>query len=299
MTVFCLGSINADHLYRLPHLPAPGETLAATGYSRGLGGKGANQSVALARAGARVHHIGALGQDGGWMRSELTAAGVGCGDIAEVETASGHAIITLDAQGENAIVLFAGANRAIPPAVLERALAKARPGDWLVMQNETSLQAEAAQLARAAGMKVAYSAAPFEAGAVRAVLGQIDLLLLNALEAAQLCTALGLALSALPVPALCVTHGAKGATWHDLAGGSETHQPAFAVTPVDTTGAGDTFAGYLVTALAEGQPPAQALGLATAAAALKVTRMGTASAIPTRAEVEAFLRRQEASQPRL
>ncbi|PYF11983.1 ribokinase [Rhodobacter viridis] len=290
MTIFNLGSINADHFYRLPHLTLPGETLAATSYDRGLGGKGANQSVAAARAGAVVRHIGATGADGAWMRAELAADGVDCAHVAEAEVASGHAIIMVDASGENSIVLFPGANRAVPLTALEAAMATAAAGDWMLMQNETSAQVEAVALAKARGVKVAYSAAPFEAEAVRKVLADLDLLLLNAVEAAQLCAELGTTLDALPVKAVCVTHGAKGAVWHDLAGQTAQEQPAFKVTPVDTTAAGDTFAGYLVAGLAEGMTPPQALRLAAAASALKVTRAGTAAAIPTRAEVETFLK---------
>lgn len=289
MTIFNLGSINADHFYRLPHLTQPGETLAATAYDRGLGGKGANQSVAAARAGAVVRHIGATGADGAWMRAELAAAGVDCAHVAAVDLASGHAIIMVDAAGENSIVLFPGANRAVPLTVLEEALATAQAGDWLLLQNETSAQLEAVALAKARGVKIAYSAAPFEAEAVRKILADLDLLLLNAVEAAQLCEALGTTLDALPVKAVCVTHGARGAVWHDLAGKTAQEQPAFKVTPVDTTAAGDTFAGYLVAGLAEGMSPPEALRLAAAASALKVTRAGTAAAIPTRAEVDAFL----------
>ncbi|RWR06997.1 ribokinase [Paenirhodobacter populi] len=292
MTVFNLGSINADHFYRLPHLPAPGETLAAQDYAIGLGGKGANQSVALARAGAEVRHVGAIGEDGRWMADRMTAAGVDCRHVAELPGASGHAIIEVETSGENLIIVYPGANRAISPGQALFALNTARAGDWLVMQNETSAQVEAAQAARAAGMTVVYSAAPFDAGSVRAVIDHISLLIVNEIEAAQLCADFGVTLQELPVARLVVTLGARGATWYDLAAGTQVSAPAFHVTPVDTTGAGDTFAGYLVAGLAEGLPPAEAMRLASAAAALKVTRAGTADAIPARAEVEAFLKAQ-------
>ncbi|RWR11257.1 ribokinase [Paenirhodobacter populi] len=292
MTVFNLGSINADHFYRLPHLPAPGETLAALDYATGLGGKGANQSVALARAGAEVRHVGAIGEDGRWMVDRMTAAGVDCRHVAELPGASGHAIIEVETSGENLIIVYPGANRAISPGQALFALNTARAGDWLVMQNETSAQVETAQAARAAGMTVVYSAAPFDAGSVRAVIDHISLLIVNEIEAAQLCADFGVTLQELPVARLVVTLGARGATWYDLAAGTQLSAPAFHVAPVDTTGAGDTFAGYLVAGLAEGLPPADAMRLASAAAALKVTRAGTADAIPARAEVEAFLKAQ-------
>ncbi|MEZ5684393.1 MAG: ribokinase [Paracoccaceae bacterium] len=289
MRIFNLGSINADHVYRVPHLPAPGETLAASSYARGLGGKGANQSVAAARAGADLRHIGAVGPEGGWMVGRLSALGVDCRHVATVETVSGHAVINLDAKGENAIVIVPGANRAIPADLPEVALKGAVPGDVLILQNETGLQAETARFAQEQGLFVVYSAAPFEADAVRAVLPYLSLLLLNEVEAGQLTSALGVALSDLPVPAICVTRGAKGAVWYDLRAGTRTEAPIFAVEAVDTTGAGDTFAGYLVAGLAQGLAPAAALRLAAAAAALKVKRHGAAEAIPTLAETKAFL----------
>ncbi|MBW6507693.1 MAG: ribokinase [Rhodobacteraceae bacterium] len=291
MTIWNLGSINIDHFYRLPHLPAPGETLAAEGYSVGLGGKGANQSVAAARAGARVMHIGGVGPES-WALERLQASGVDCRHVVRCDVATGHAIINVDRAGENAIVLFAGANRGFDFADVAAALDGAERGDWLVMQNETTHQAEAARLALAKGLHVAYSAAPFEVEAVRVVLPYVSLLLLNAVESTQLCEALGVELGALGVPQVLVTHGAGGAVLHDLATGRETKAPAFRVQAVDSTGAGDTFAGYLVAAIAEGQGAQAAMRLASAAAALKVTRAGTADAIPARAEVETFLTEQ-------
>lgn len=292
--IFNFGSINADHLYRLEHLPAPGETLAAQSYTLGLGGKGANQSVAIARSGAQVRHIGAVGADGRWMVERLEAAGVDCTHIAEVEGASGHAIITVDAAGENAIVIHAGANREIPLSHVKQALDGAGAGDALIMQNETGGQVEAARFAQEQGLFVIYSAAPFDAEATRAVLPHVSLLIVNEVEAAQLCSALGVTLGELEVENVLVTLGAKGAVWHDVAQGHEIRVKGFPVDAVDTTGAGDTYAGYLVASLSEGLAVNDAMRVAAAAAALKVTRPGTADAIPTGAEVADFL----AAQPR-
>lgn len=293
MTIWNLGSINIDHFYRLPHLPAPGETLAAESYAVGLGGKGANQSVAAAKAGARVMHIGGAGPDS-WALERLRGLGVDCRHVEHCAAATGHAIINVDARGENAIVLYAGANRAFGLEGVAAALAEAVPGDTLLLQNETAHQAEAAQMARAKGMRVVYSAAPFEVAAVRAVLPHLTLLVLNEVEAGQLAEALGAELDRLLVPQILVTRGSEGAEWRDLASGERVFQPAFAVAAVDTTGAGDTFAGYFAAARDKGMPPAEALRLASAAASVKVTRAGTADAIPARAEVDAFLKGQTA-----
>lgn len=284
MAVFTLGSVNVDHVYAVPHLPAPGETLAARGLSTMLGGKGANQSVAAARAGAQVRHIGAVGADGRWAAEQLAGFGVDVAHICEVGEPTGHAVISVDQAGENAIVLFPGANWAQSETEIARALEAAQPGDSLLMQNETSHQAQAAQIAKAKGMRVVYSAAPFSVEAVRAVLPHLSLLVVNRIEAAQLRAALG----EVTGPDLIVTHGAEGAEWMTNSGETVT-VPAFPVTPVDTTGAGDCFIGSLVAALDGGAGREQALRYAAAAAALQVTRPGTAPAMPARDEVEAFL----------
>ena len=283
--IYSLGSINVDHVYRLSHLPATGETLAADTWTRILGGKGANQSIAAARAGARVVHIGALGLDGNWMRDALADAGVDVTHVTTAEAASGHAIVMVDASGENAIVIHPGANRALHPNQIKAALRDARPGDWLLMQNETNCQGEAARMAKSHGLQVAYSAAPFDVDAARAVLPFVSLLILNAVEDEQLFQAV----SVVDVPMRLVTHGARGAEWFDANSGRAVPVPAFCVQAIDTTGAGDCFAGYAVAGLATGLAPAQALRRASAAAALQVQRLGASEPIPTAAEVDAFL----------
>ncbi|MGI1662163.1 PfkB family carbohydrate kinase [Palleronia sp. KMU-117] len=289
MTVWNVGSINIDHFYDVPHIPAPGETLAATDVRTGLGGKGANQSVAAARAGARVHHIGAVGRDGGWAVDRMGRYGVGTDHILVMDVPTGHAIITLASDGENAIIIFGGANTAMPADHVVAALVAARAGDVLLLQNETLYQPAAASAGQGAGLRVIYSAAPFDADAVVAVLPHVSLLVLNAVEAAQLEAALGTALGDLPVPEIVVTRGAAGADLRDTRTGATVHVPAPTVDAVDTTGAGDTFAGYLAAGLDAGLPTVEAMARAAAASALKVTRRGTADAIPDGDEVAAFL----------
>ncbi len=285
MTIYTLGSINIDHTYRMAHLPRPGETIAARDLITGLGGKGANQSIAIARAGGRVHHIGAIGPEGDWTVAALAEAGVGTNHIARIDTPTGHAIIAVDDAAENAIILFPGANRQIGPDQVVRALAGAAPGDWLLLQNETSAGPEAARLARDKGLKVAYCAAPFDSAAVREILPHTDLLSVNEVEEAQLLQELSADL--FLGTARLVTFGAKGAAWR--AEGQEVAVPAIPVTPVDTTGAGDTFLGYALAGIDRGDTIADSLARAAAAAAIQVTRPGAAEAIPEAAEVDALL----------
>ncbi|WP_170447228.1 ribokinase [Ruegeria arenilitoris] len=284
MAIWNLGSINADMVYALPHLPAPGETLAASGLQRFLGGKGANMSVAAARAGAHVRHIGAVGSDGSWARDRLTEYGVDTRHIAQVDQPTGHAIIAVDAQGENLIILYPGANITIGADQVSAALADSNTGDLLVFQNETTAQVEAAKLGRERGLTVCYAAAPFSAPAVQAVLPYLDFLILNEVEAAQLQQATGLAPADLPVEHVIVTLGSKGARYHQR-GQAAAEFPAHKVKAVDTTGAGDTFTGYVLAGMDRGMPMAQAITQANRAAALMVMRPGTADVIPDLKEV--------------
>ncbi len=280
MAIWNFGSINLDHVYRVPHLVNAGETLTASAYSVGLGGKGANQSVAAARAGAVCRHIGAVGRDGAWAREVLAKAGVDVSGIVVGDIPTGHAVINVDPGAENSIVIYPGANRALTAPSLDGAVA----GDILLLQNETSAQVEAAARGAALGLRVIYSAAPFEPEAVRAVLPHVSLLIMNAGEARALRAAMG----STPPVEMIVTHGADGAEW---IGPAPLFVPAFGVDPVDTTGAGDCFAGTLAAALDAGAMPEAAMLRASAASAVQVTRAGAAEAMPSVQEVEAFLAR--------
>lgn len=286
MAIYNLGSINIDLLYQVPHLPVPGETLAAQSYAQGLGGKGANMSVAAARAAARVLHIGAVGADGRWAVERLLEYGVDTKHIAEIPGVTGHAIISVDEMGENSIVLWAGANALIGTDQIGRALTEANTGDTLMMQNETTGQLDAARMAKKLGLKVVYAAAPFDANAVRPLLPFIDLLVLNQIEANQLEAEIGQSLKDLEISDIIVTLGGDGCRWYANSNGQVSNFDAVKVEAIDTTGAGDTFTGYVVAALDRGMGMEQAIGLASQAGALMVTRLGTADVIPDLKEVQ-------------
>jgi ribokinase len=286
--IWNLGSINADNFYLLPHLPGPGETLAATQFRKGLGGKGANMSVAAARAGARIEHIGAVGADGKWAVDRLLEYGVDTRHVAQVETTTGHANISVDEQGENNIVLFSGANHDITEQMIGGALTEASPGDILLMQNETLGQPYAAATAKTLGLKVAYAAAPFGAEAILAIMDQVDLLILNEVEAAQLATATGKDANELPIDEVVVTLGSEGCKWVSNKAKTSKTFNAYKAEPVDTTGAGDTFTGYLIAGLDRdrGMDMPDAIDLAMRAGALMVMRHGTADVIPDLKEIQ-------------
>jgi len=290
MTVFNLGSINIDLVYTVPHFPAPGETLTTLDYQRMLGGKGTNQSIALARAGGTVVHIGAAHGEDGWIRDEMRAAGVNISAVQASRTATGHAVVSVSADGENQILLWPGANHAIDMTDAIATLDTARDGDWALLQNETCGADEFVAAARARGLRIAYSAAPFDAAVTARLLPHTDLLVINEVEAAALAYMLGMPASAADIPHLVITRGGNGADYYGADG--TLHQPAFAVTPVDTTGAGDCFFGYLLAGIAAGRDMASSLRLASAAAALQVTKPGAAAAIPTHTIVDDFLASQ-------
>ena len=284
MAIYSLGSINIDHVYRVPHLVQPGETLAATDYTKGLGGKGANQSVAAARAGAKVFHIGAIGDDARWTLEALQDYDIDTGNIQVVKTATGHAIIQVDPAAENTITIFPGANRQISDSFVARVLASARPDDIFLMQNETSAQFSSVRLAADMGLRVLYSPAPFDLAALQDVIPYASLLLMNEGEAAAMIAALG----GMPECDVIITKGAQGADWHRL-GTATLSLPAMPVTAVDTTGAGDCFAGTIAASLDAGMDRGMALRRAIAAAGLQVTRPGAAAAMPSRSEVDDVL----------
>lgn len=284
--IWNLGSINADNFYALPHLPGPGETLAASRFHQGLGGKGANMSVAIARAGARVEHIGAVGPDGKWAAERLLEYGVDTRHVASIGTATGHANISVDDAGENNIVLFAGANHGVTDEMIGAALTEASPGDFLLMQNETTGQTYAAKTAKTLGLRVAYAAAPFVAESILAIMDQVDVLVLNEVEATQLAKATGKDLSDLPIADIVVTLGGEGCKWVSNKGKRAQSFAAYKVDPVDTTGAGDTFTGYLIAGLDRVMTMPDAIDLALKAGALMVARHGTADVIPDLKEIQ-------------
>lgn len=285
MTLHVFGSINIDHVYRLTHCPESGETLAASDYAVGLGGKGANQAIAAAKAGASVRFIGAVGKDGVWAREALHDSGVGVEAMRISAEATGHAIILVEPSGENRIVIHGGANRSFSSSDIEDAINSAEAGDWWLAQNETSFVAESMVMARQRGLRTAYAAAPFNAEAATEVLPHLDALFVNEGED----QALSAYLPDAPQPPLKITTlGARGAIISQR-GKPDIVIPAFKVDPVDTTGAGDIFTGAFLASLDTGLDLAESGRIASAAAALSVTRAGAADAAPSRGDIDAFL----------
>ncbi len=295
ITVF--GSINIDLVTSVERIAAPGETVLGPSYVAVPGGKGANQALAARRAGAEVALVGATGRDGfaGPALALLRDAGVALDGVAERDTPTGAAFIAVDASGQNAITVAAGANAEATASQIRGATL--RPGGLLLLQRETpDVEGEAAAaLARRAGVRTILNLAP--SGLVSAAyLASIDVMVVNEHEAADLATALGLGPGHdtlaqhlhrdFNVSATVVTLGSEGVIGWD----GVVHTVACPkVTVVDTTAAGDSFVGAFAAALDAGLSFAEALRHGTAAGSLACTRAGAQTSIPWKTEIDALL----------
>lgn len=293
MKLLDFGSVNIDHVYQLPHLVREGETVHSLRYEKNAGGKGMNQAVALAKAGCTVHFAGAIGPDGETLRQELADLGVGVEHLRTLPMPTGHALIQVDAQGRNAIILYGGANEGITPDFIRATLEKFSAGDWLLMQNEIACGETLLRGAKARGMQVALNPSPMTAALRAWPLEQVDWFLLNEIEGGDMTgerepeKILDAMLRRYPACHIVLTLGAQGAYYADA--GVRHFQPAFPVKAVDTTAAGDTFTGFFLQAILAGKGPRRALLEAARASAIAVGRAGAGVSIPTRAEVDAAL----------
>lgn len=231
-----------------------------------------------------------MGRDAVWLLRRLEQEGVDTTHVSLGEATTGHAIIQVVPDGENAIVLYGGANRLITEADVASALSSCSAGDYLLVQNETSSVAQAIQIARARGMHIVFNPAPMTADVHHYPLGLVDVFVLNETEAEALTgktdpEEVGARMCELfPRAAAVLTLGSKGATYFDA--DSTHHEPALPVDTVDTTAAGDTFIGFFLAELMQTGDPVKALAKGCRAAAICVTRAGASDSIPTRHELE-------------
>ena len=285
-----IGSLNSDHVYNVPHFVSAGETLAAQALNYFPGGKGLNQSVALARAGADVYHAGKTGPDGGALIEWLRGCGADVRHIRSDGSVTGHTVIQVDSSGQNCILLFHGANFEIERSHLDEVFSCFDTGDILVLQNEVNDIPYMMEQASKKGMRIAFNPAPFESAVLDYPLEIVSWFILNEIEGSEftgekkpqdiLCSMA----TRFPKAAIVLTLGKDGVLYKDS--NQELSHGIYRVQAVDTTAAGDTFTGYFIANITAGKEPAQALRLASIASALTVTRPGASSSIPTRDEAE-------------
>ena len=280
MKVLSFGSLNLDYVYAMDHFVQAGETIAASDRSIHRGGKGLNQSVALALAGAETYHAGRIGQDGLMLRDWLVHNGV---DVSLLE-------IDPDRTGQNSIIILAGTNGSITEGFVDSMLESFGPGDWMLLQNETSCRDYAIRKAAEKGMKVALNPSPMtEELAASPALADVSYFILNEIEGKavtgetepdEICRVMR---ERFPDSVVVLTLGGDGVVYDD--GSKRLSHGIYPVKAVDTTAAGDTFAGYFLATLSNGGNPETALQRASKAAAIAVTRPGASDSIPTLQEV--------------
>jgi ribokinase len=290
MKVLNFGSLNFDRVYEVEHFVLPGETITAKNYRRLCGGKGLNQSIALARAGAPVFHAGKVGHDGEPLVACLKSAGVDTTHVGIIaDKPSGHAVIQVDRHGQNSIIIHGGANREIRKGDAARVLAQFAAGDCLVLQNEINSIPEIMLRARKQGLTIFFNPAPMDNKVSGYPLDLVDYFMINEIEGRELTgeTEPGAIIEALrrrhPRSATLLTLGEHGVMFADQQ--TRLAVPAEKVTPVDTTAAGDTFLGFFVAQKIRGEAIETCLRIASRAAAICVTRRGAADSIPRLDEV--------------
>lgn len=296
------GSLNIDYVYDVPHFVTPGETLMASGRNIFAGGKGLNQSVALKRAGGDVYHFGAVGaEDGKILTDVLRQCSIRQDYLLKSDRPSGHTIIQVDSRGQNCIILYGGANQTITEESIDRTLADFDKGDYLVLQNETCNIGYMIKKAHEKGLIICFNVSPFSSELLSLPLSLCSYLIVNEIEGAamvnmdpdsdpyELIEALSVKFSKT---SFVLTLGSRGSIIKQH-GCAPVSCRSYSVEAVDTTAAGDTFLGYLVTNLAKGHCAKTAISRATAASALAVQVKGATPSIPEAQAVYRFIEEQK------
>lgn len=293
MKALVFGSLNIDKVYSMANLPQQGETLYCNNYEIHVGGKGLNQSVSLKKSGSDVYMAGLTGTDGKMLTDFLKKAGVNTDYIDITDGFTGHAVIEVDKDGQNQMILYKGANGEITPEYCDKVLENFGEGDLILMQYEISSVDYLIRLAHKKGMITAFNPSPYVDEIKSLPLEYIDYLIVNEFEGQSLADekdcdkAIDKLLKFNENGAVIMTLGGDGVIYADKS--SKIKVPAFKVNAVDTTGAGDTFTGYFLTEILNGATPENALKKASAASAIVVQKVGAAETIPEKEEVENFL----------
>lgn len=292
MKILNLGSLNIDHVYDVEDFVAGAETISAKGYGKFIGGKGLNQSIALARAGAEVFHAGAIGEDGEYLKNYLAKANVNVDFINTITAPTGHAIIQVNSLGQNCIIVYGGANTMIEKEDIDAMINTFSKGDMLLLQNETSNLSYAIIKAKNHGMKVALNPSPANKAILGCPLDMVDYFLLNEVEGKYIAgcsedasfeTILDSLAEKFPNAHIILTVGEQGSYYRHK--NKRLHQEIFPAKAVDTTAAGDTFSGYFLASLLSNKTVEDALCIASKASSITVGRKGASNSIPHWKEV--------------
>ncbi|TJX14418.1 ribokinase [Tissierella creatinini] len=296
MKILNLGSLNIDKVYEVKDIVKPGETILASFYKEYIGGKGLNQSVAIAKAGAEVYHAGLVGNDGNILVEYLQECGVDTKHINSVDSVSGHAIIQIDNSGQNSIIVFGGTNQQINEHYIDNVLNDFGADDILLLQNEISMIPYAIHKAKEIGLKVAMNPSPITDYLLDYPLELVDIFILNEIEGQALTgkkeeeEIIKEMHARYPSAAIVLTLGDKGSVYSD--GINEFRQKAYKVEVVDTTGAGDTFCGYYLASVSKGISIQKSMELASKASSIAIQTKGASNSIPDSAIVESSIKEE-------
>ena len=289
MKILNIGSLNIDYVYQVDHMVAPGETLMAFKRDVYCGGKGLNQSIAMSRAGLQVNHAGCIGAEGMMLTDLLKENDVNVDAVEVLMESTGHAIIQVDASGQNCILLYGGANRLLTKEYIDDVLKDYGKDDILLLQNEVNNLDYIIDSAYEKGLQIILNPSPYDSALDACDMTKISLFLLNEVEGKQMTgyeepdDILTKLSEIYPNAKVVLTLGENGSVYqYD---GERYAQKAYSVDAVDTTAAGDTFTGYFIAGMVEGKSPKECLDLAAKASSIAVTRQGAAPSIPYRNEV--------------
>ena len=289
MKIVNFGSLNIDYTFHVEEIVRPGQTVDSAGEKRFPGGKGLNQSLAASRAGIEVYHAGLIGEDGAFLKELLEKDGVDCRFVRQVEEGTGKAFIQVDACGQNCIVLSGGANRKNTRAFCDEVLDFFAAGDILLLQNEINEIAYLMERADEKGLTIVLNPSPMNEEVTACDLSRVDFFIMNEDEGRMITgredseEILQEMERLYPQARVALTLGEKGSVY--ACRGERLYQGIYPVEAVDTTGAGDTFTGYLLAHMVMGDPMETCLERAARASALAVTKAGAASAIPYAAQL--------------
>ncbi|MCQ4936639.1 ribokinase [Anaerotignum propionicum] len=294
MKILNFGSLNMDYVYEVDHFVEPGETMSSNGLFVNCGGKGLNQSIAAAKAGNEVYHAGFVGKGGEALAEKLAENHVDISLLKETTENCGHAIIQVDENGQNCILLYGGTNQLYTKEYINETLDKFGNEGLVLLQNETNLVDYMIEESHKRGLKIAFNGAPMNEKVLEYPLELLDWLIVNEVEGRQIAGCekdeemLPILKEKYPKGNILLTLGSRGAICYSQ---GETYKiGCHQVEVVDTTAAGDTFSGYFLYGILNGESISDSLLLATTASALAIGKKGASDSVPLKAEVDYVLR---------
>ena len=298
MKILNFGSLNIDYVYKVDHMTREGETQQSMGLETFPGGKGLNQSIAVAKAGMKVYHAGLVGEDGGMLLDTCKKSGVDTTFIKSINSKSGQAVIQVDKNAQNCILVHKGANGEVDKTYVDDVLKNFKAGDMIILQNEINMMDYIINQAYEKEMIIVLNPSPLDDKLLACDFSKVSVFIMNEVEGCAIANGnndpqkiLDYMMEKYPASKVVLTLGSDGAYYRDQK--QQVYQPVFKTTAVDTTAAGDTFTGYFIRGFAGEEPMNKVLEIAACASAIAVSREGAAVSIPVYEEVKKYMKEHE------